>query len=530
MYRLAVTFLLLCLSLPVPFAVQAHGFAQRYDLPVPLALYVSGAAAAVALSFVVIALVVRRQRTLDSYPRFNLLATWPGRLFASGVVVGTLRAITVGLLLLVIIAGLTGNPDPFRNIAPTTVWVVWWVGLAYVSGLLGDLWAVINPWKTLFSVAEWRVRKVRPQTPFGLQLAYPRWLGDWPAVLLFVGFVWAELVWPASDNPQRLALAISAYSLITLLGMVLFGKHAWLRHGEAFSLVFGFLARFSPTEVRVTSRQHCTACSAAHCRDGQHSQGECVNCYECFEQAAASEREWNLRPWAVGLLTEQPLALSSMVLVLLMLSSVTFDGLLATPLWGTVAEWMLYSEALRPAVLLLQDWTGNAIAAVSSIALLVFLLLFQLLYRLFAALMTRSTPRSARSDVTSGQVARLFVLTLVPIALAYHLAHYLSFLLIVGQYMIPLLSDPLGQGWNLFGTALYMVDIGIVNARFVWITSVVAIVTGHIIAVYLAHVMALHTFKNSRAALASQIPMLFLMVGYTMLSLWILAQPVVETG
>jgi uncharacterized membrane protein len=167
---------------------------------------------------------------------------------------------------------------------------------------------------------------------------------------------------------------------------------------------------------------------------------------------------------------------------------------------------------------------------VSTIALLVFLLLFQCLYRLFASLMYRSTPQAACSDVTSGQVARLFVLTLVPIALAYHLAHYLSFLLIVGQYMIPLVSDPLGRDWNLFGSALYMVDIGIINARFVWITSVVAIVTGHIIAVYLAHVMALRTFRDNRAALASQFPMLLLMVGYTMLSLWILAQPVVETG
>jgi len=198
MYRLAVTLLVSFLSLLMPLAVQAHGFAQRYDLPVPLALYVGGAAAAVALSFVVIALVVRRQRTPDNYPRCNLLATWPGRLLASGVMVGILRAITVGLLMLVIIAGFTGNPDPFRNIAPTTVWVVWWVGLAYVSGLLGDLWAVINPWKTLFSVAAWLVKRVRPATPFGLQLAYPRWLGDWPAVLLFVWFVWAELVWPAN--------------------------------------------------------------------------------------------------------------------------------------------------------------------------------------------------------------------------------------------------------------------------------------------------------------------------------------------
>jgi uncharacterized membrane protein len=118
----------------------------------------------------------------------------------------------------------------------------------------------------------------------------------------------------------------------------------------------------------------------------------------------------------------------------------------------------------------------------------------------------------------------------VPIALAYHLAHYLSYLAIVGQYMIPLASDPFGLGWDLFGGSLYMVDIGIVNARFVWYTSVIAIVTGHIIAVWLAHVMALRTFATNRAALLSQIPMLLLMVGYTMLSLWILAQPVVETS
>ena len=95
--------------------------------------------------------------------------------------------------------------------------------------------------------------------------------------------------------------------------------------------------------------------------------------------------------------------------------------------------------------------------------------------------------------------------------------------------MIPLTSDPFGFGWDLFGTRLYFVNIGIVDARFVWITSVIAIVTGHIVAVWLAHVVALRKFRESHAALRSQIPMLFLMVAYTMLSLWILAQPVVET-
>jgi hypothetical protein len=218
-----------------------------------------------------------------------------------------------------------------------------------------------------------------------------------------------------------------------------------------------------------------------------------------------------------------------MVLVLVMLSSVTFDGLLATPLWAGLAQAMLYSEALRPLLLLLQDYAGDAVAAVGSIALVVFLLGFQLLYLLFCVLMRFCVPAPHRQCIPVRRLAGLFVLSLVPIALAYHLAHYLSYLAIVGQYLIPLASDPFGLGWDLFGTRLYRVDISIINARFVWFTSVIAIVAGHIVAVWLAHVTALRTFRDNRAALRSQVPMLFLMVGYTVLSLWILAQPIVET-
>jgi hypothetical protein len=190
------------------------------------------------------------------------------------------------------------------------------------------------------------------------------------------------------------------------------------------------------------------------------------------------------------------MSVSLTVFVLLMLSSVTFDGLLATPLWGEIAQWMLMSELVRPLVLLLQDVTGNAIAAISTIALITFLLIFQLLYLAFCGLMYLSTPATARRDASITELARLFVLSLIPIALAYHLAHYLSFLLIVGQYMIPLASDPFGFGWDLFGTRLYFINIGIVDARFVWITSVIAIVTGHIVAVWLAHVVALRKFQD----------------------------------
>jgi hypothetical protein len=119
------------------------------------------------------------------------------------------------------------------------------------------------------------------------------------------------------------------------------------------------------------------------------------------------------------------------------------------------------------------------------------------------------------------------VLTLVPIAIAYHVAHYLSFLAMAGQYLIPLASDPFGWGWNLFGTRNYFVRIGIVDARAVWYISTGAIVIGHIAAVYLAHRVALKLYSDRHIALRSQWPMLALMVCYTMTSLWIIAQPIV---
>jgi hypothetical protein len=109
----------------------------------------------------------------------------------------------------------------------------------------------------------------------------------------------------------------------------------------------------------------------------------------------------------------------------------------------------------------------------------------------------------------------------------YHLAHYFSMLEIAGQFIIPLPSDPFGYGWDLFGTTLYRIDIGLVDARFIWYLSVTAIVTGHIIAVWISHVTA-YAVLGAGTARRSQYPMVFLMVGYTMLSLWILAQPIVE--
>jgi hypothetical protein len=491
---------------------RAHGFGQRYDLPVPLWLWVTGAAAAVVLSFVIVGLFARRNPGVRGYPRANLLRWRLGRLLAARPVRMAAQGVSVGLLFLVVTAGLIGDQNPTRNLAPIWVWVIWWVGIAYVSALVGNVWAAVNPWGAIFAGAEALVRRVG-SSGLALGLAYPQRLGMWPAIVLFAAFAWLELVYSGRSIPARLALLIAIYSLITWTGMILFGRGTWLRHGDPFAAAFGLLARFSPTEVRVTDLTGCRRCEA-QCRPGRD---DCLDCGECFDRAAVGAREWNLRPFGAGLQRTEDVTASMAVFVLVLLSTVAFDGFTATPAWARL-ESLLYA-ALAP--------LGEArLTVIGTAGLLGFAAVFCVVYGLFAYWMARV----AGSALSAATVARLFVLSLVPIAIAYHLAHYLSYLLIQGQFVIRLASDPFGFGWNLLGTARYRPDIGIVGARFVWYTAVIAIVLGHIIAVYIAHAIALAHYPDRRAAVRSQVPMLILMVGYTIAGLWMVAQPIVETA
>jgi hypothetical protein len=491
---------------------RAHGFGQRYDLPVPLWLWVAGAAAAVLLSFVVIGLFARSGRRDGGYHRVNLLRWRLARLLADRRVRLGAQVVAVGLLVLVVTAGLFGDQNPTRNFAPIWVWVVWWVGFAYVSALAGNLWAVVNPWSTIFGWVEAFVGRADNDTR-SRRRQDVQWLGMWPAIGLFAAFAWLELVYGGRAIPAQLALMVMVYSLITWGGMLFFGRGVWLRRGDPFAAAFGILARFSPTEILVTDPAACRGCSA----DCQRGRDGCRDCGECFERAAPPDRAWNLRPYGAGLLDTDDVSPSMVVFVLLLLATVAFDGFTATPAWAAV-ETALYST--------LAPLGGVRSPLIGTAGLLGFAVAFVVIYALFATAMARA----GNGALSTGEVARVFVLSLVPIAIAYHLAHYFTYLLIQGQFVIRLASDPFGSGWNIFGTSRYRPDIGIVGARFAWYTAVAAIVLGHIVAVWIAHAVAVRRYPDRWTAIRSQIPMLVLMVGYTIVSLWIIAQPIVESS
>ncbi|MGY2805742.1 hypothetical protein [Bradyrhizobium sp. USDA 4506] len=456
----------------------AHGFGQRYDLPLPLSLYLSGAAAAVVFSFVIVGLFVRSAPPTHAHSRVDLFDYRPGRALAAFGVPLKLSALV--LFAAMLLAGFLGDQNPYRNLAPTLVWIIAWVGLAYVSALVGDIWPLINPWRTVFDAAETVYRHICGRN-LALDKTYPHALGIWPAVLLLLAFSWTELVYPTPAVPSHIASFALGYSVLTWAGMFLFGGETWLRHGELFTVIFGTFARLAPTEIRT----------------------------------ARPKPQFLLRRFGTGLTGREQVSPSMMAFVLLLLSSVLYDGLIATPEWS-VAESAIIAR--------LSDVVELGSVALRSIGLVGFWLLFLSAYWMVSIVMSAVTER----HFSSRQIAQTFALTLIPIALGYHLAHYLVYFLVQGQYIIPLLSDPFGYGWNLFGTASYRPDIAIVGARFAWYTAVAAVLLGHIAAVYLAHVQAMQIFAARKLALASQIPLTALMVVYTCISLSILAEPIVE--
>lgn len=446
-------------------------------MPLPLWLWVTGAGLTIVLTFVVIALFMRGTSVASAYPRLILLERTPA------LPVALIRVIAAALFVLTVCAGWWGVQDAYRNLITTMVWIVWWVGLAFVCALVGNVWALANPLATIFSRTESLYARLTGGRRLSRELSYPERLGVWPALLLFVAFAWAELVWQDNDVPAFLARALAGYAVITWAGMFLFGRESWLARGEAFAVAFGILARFAPLHA-VSGRLE-------------------------------------LRVPGAGLLSTTPVSFSYMAFVIVMLSTVTFDGFLETPLMQRVDTAIQGSPTLASLLFRLSEWGFGESQVLTTVALAFFPLAFLAAFLLASWVMRLC----AESSLSTSVAARSFVLTLVPIAVAYHLSHYFSLLLTAGQFIIPLASDPFGYGWNIFGTADYKVDLAIVSPYVFWYGAVTLIVVGHVIAVVLAHVTALQVFGSR--AVASQIPMIVLMVAYTTLSLWILAQPIV---
>lgn len=437
----------------VPGVAAAHGAARGFVLLLPTGWMILGGALTVLATFALMLLL-------------------PDRLFATqaalpasrrqGVVAG---AISVAVLAAIVAIGFLGPSDPLENLLVLSVWTLFWVVIVITHPLAGNYWAAINPFAALAA-------PLAPSTPplvLGERLSY------WPAVALFAAFAWFQLVYPAPEDPRKLAMMVVAYSAVTVAAAVLFGPAAWWSRGDPFAVFLSQLAAAAPI--------------------------------------GAGGR---LQLPGKGLLALKPLPVAGIAFVLLTLSSITFDGLSHTFLW-------VASTGFNPL-----DFPGRtAMIGVNSAGLTLSFVALAAAYGVAIAAGWAWAGRPGRPLALAGRL----VFSLIPISIAFHFAHYLADLLVNLQYLVKALNDPLENGADLLRLDAVEVTTSFLNTasgvQGMFITQTVAVVLGHAVAVAVAHAMVVDTGLDRRQALCLETPLALLMVLYTAIGLWLLASPAI---
>lgn len=449
-------------ALALPASASAHGIIGKPDLPVPRWLFAWAAAVVLIVSFVALSVMWREPRLQNVSSR--KVASLPAFLRP------LCGAIGVFFFALTIYAGIAGEQVlPPSNLAPTMVYAIFWVGFAFAS-MLGDVFRAFNPWLAFAEGVAWGLRRVGFRTRSLRR--YPRWLGRWPAVAGVFAFAWMELVYIEKDSPRILGIVCLGYALVMFVGMSVYGIETWSYRGDAFSVYFNLFSRLSPLRWR--------------------------------------RRSLEVRPILSGIVGLE-LWPGTMALVIAMIGTITFDGLQQGP---------LYQNHIYPFVEERVAGLGPtaAVELTGSIVMVAVVLLVGGAYRLGILGMStvdRRTPQRL--------LALRFVHALVPIALAYALAHYFSLLVYQVQAFYFLMSDPLGNGANYFGTAGGMINFTFLTPNAIWYFQVAVLVLGHVAALALAHDRAIALYRDPNEAVRSQYWMLVVMVFFTCLGLWLLS-------
>ncbi len=447
-----------------------HGLGGVRDLPVPESLFFTTAAIVLVVSFVLLGSLWRRP-LLDRQEEGRELPRALQAVLLSRLLRIALGLVSVGLLVLTLATALLGTTLELLNFAPTFVYVIFWLGLPLLSVLLGDVWRVLSPWRAIADATVWAIELTgRVASPV---LDSPWRYGRYPAALALFAFVALELAHPRPAYPRTLGVAVALYTYWALAGMAVFGRDSWTKGGEGFAVAFSLLSRIAPFAVRdgaIVVRWPFTGLSGAERIPG------------------------------------------TLVLIAVLLGSTSFDGFSRTTTWQNLLGDVRSNLADQS-----QSVVDLATTFVSVVGLAVFVgaVVFAYLVAVSSARLLVHAPRSLVPEL---------LLPLVPIAFAYLVAHYFSLFVIQGQFILTLMSDPFGRGWDLFGTVDFAPNLTVVSPETVWYVQVAALVVGHVAGLAIAHDRAVSLFESRRDALRSQYPMLGLMVLFTVGGLWLLSQ------
>lgn len=443
--------------------VLAHGLGGSGDLPVPYAYAMVGAAWALTFTFALVAFAWRQ-------PRFDPLK--PGRplptalttFVDSRVARWSVAAVALVFAAWVVAAGVWG-PESESNALLGAFYVLLWVGLMALSLVIGPVWRVISPMRTVYLL----LRRVVPERLGRPRLSYPEGWGYRPAAFGLFAFVWMELASPNSASLPWVRTWIAAYAVLMLVGAWLCGQR-WLARADPFGVYSMAVSRLSPFRRNPETGKIVVGNPLDH-------------------------------------LPSLPVRPGVVVLLAVLLGSTAFDSFSSSPTWRGFSDQLTREFGAPPTL---------ASSILRTVGLIVFICVVAVTFSL-AARATGGVTAERRRELP-GEMAH----SLIPIVVGYIFAHYLSYLVERGQQAVFALADPFGHGWNLLGLAhLHVAYVLSMHPPVLAAIKVTCVVTGHIVAVIAAHDKALRLLPAGHQ-LTGQLTMMLVMVGYTFTGLYLL--------
>jgi polyferredoxin len=448
------------------------------------------------------------------------------------VVLGFLAVIAVGLI---------GSQDPGRNIAPVLTWNIWWIGLIFAVFFAGNLWCFACPWT---AVPDWLMRLSFTSTKPVRSLAkrYPKakaWM--WPAIILFAFVTWLEIVFDAANRPWLTSVIGLAMIALAWVLLVTYERKAMCRYVCFVGRVSGQYAMMGMLELRRRDPDTCRKCRTKDCYHGREDHGlpcptnefmggmnenqYCTLCTECVKSCPHDNIALNVRSSGADVLHPHRSKPDEAYMAVLVFIVSAFHGAAMIPLWmeweDALRGWLIDTQVslLGSDVLGFGGSQGGLMTF--TVMMLACIVIPGALYWGLCWLMRAV---SGRRDYSTRQLFIKFAYTLLPVALFYHLAHNATHVFYEWSKLRRLASDPLGWGTDFFGTARAPLS-ALWSPESIWYLQVALIIVGHIYGIIVAQRAAFRLYRDKKASFRVHLVMMVGMILMSMLSLWLLAQP-----
>jgi len=512
---------------------------------IPNGVFFAAAGLILLLSFVAFERYGERKdpRSFDRpYWRFELTSwPWLRRAMKSRWFQPAVQIPVAIVFVAVIVVGLVGSQAPGRNIAPVLTWNIWWIGLIFMVLLFGNLWCFMCPWTAIpdwiMRGSLWRVHPIR-----SLARKYPRFkLWMWPAILLFGWVTWLEIAYDAANRPWLTSLMGIGMVVLAWGLLVVFERKAMCRYVCFVGRVSGQYAMMGMLELRRRDNERCRTCATKDCFHGREEAGYpcpthefmgamnenqyCTLCTECVKSCPHDNVALNVRTSGADLLHRHRSKKDEAYLALLIFVVSAFHGAAMVPLWMEGEGWVRAQLAAAEAAVFGASRLFEGSAGGTATFTLMMLTCVFVPVALWAGLCATMRLVSGRRDVTRRRLFVRLAYTLLPIALFYHLAHNATHVFYEWSKLWRLLSDPLGWGWDLFGTARAPLST-LLSPESIWYLQVGLVLVGHVYGIFVAQREVFRVYDGDRkAAFRVHLVMLVGMVLMSLLSLWLLAQP-----